>query len=268
MLRKILAMGWLSLMVGIYASVGLAYEVQDVMQGGTIAGRVAFTGTPPVARHFEVQKGPEICGPERTLTKVDVKDGWLNGAVVVLEGVESGKPFTSQRFKSPAPGEGEFQYAGREALHLKVELEKCSFGPFTGVVMADTPVRFANHDGIKHTLHSYVLKGRHATILKTVHNQNLSPDSHTEKMFQSGTLRHARAVALTCDRHDFMENWLYVIESPYFAITDLDGTFALDQVPPGTYDLVVWHPVLGMERQTVRVGPNGHVDADFSLGKK
>lgn len=267
MLRKTLAMGCFALVVCGCASVGLAYEVSEVVNGATIAGRIAFTGTPPAPRHFEVQKGPEVCGPERTLTKVEVQNGWLKGAVVVLEGVKQGKPFEPQHIKDMTPGEGEFRYAGGETLQLNVELQKCSFGPFTGVVMADTLVRFANHDAIKHTLHTYVLKGRHATILKTVHNQHLPPDSQTEKMFQSNTLHHARAVALTCDRHDFMENWLYVIESPYFAISDESGNFTIDQVPPGQYDLVVWHPVLGMQQHVVQIDAGGHLGANFTFAK-
>jgi hypothetical protein len=28
---------------------------------------------------------------------------------------------------------------------------------------------------------------------------------------------------------------------PYYAITDEDGKFRLDEVPPGRYRLVVWH---------------------------
>ena len=260
-------MGCFSLVVCGFTSMGFAYEVNEVVNGATITGRVAFTGAPPVPRHFEVQKGPEVCGSERILTKVDVQNGWLKGAVVVLEGVEQGKPFEPQQLKDVTPGEGEFRYAGGETLDLNVELQKCSFGPFTGVVMADTPVRFANHDVIKHTLHTYVLKGRHATILKTVHNQNLPPDSQTDKSFETKTLRQAHAVALTCDRHDFMENWLYVVESPYFSISERDGTFSMDRVPPGQYNLVVWHPVLGMQQQVIRVDAGGQVDADFTFSK-
>ena len=267
MSRKPIGWGSFFLVACLCASVGFAYEVNEVVHGGTVAGRIGFTGTPPAPRHFEVQKGPEVCGPERTLTKVDVRNGWLKGAVVVLEGVKQGKSFEPQQIKDMTPGEGEFRYSGGDLLHLNVDLEKCSFGPFTGVVMADTPVQFANHDLIKHTLHTYVLKGRNATILKTVHNQNLPPESRTEKIFYSKTLNREGAIALTCDRHDFMENWLYVVDSPYFAISDRDGKFSMDQVPPGEYDLVVWHPVLGMQTQVVQIDAGGQIKADFTFAK-
>jgi hypothetical protein len=36
--------------------------------------------------------------------------------------------------------------------------------------------------------------------------------------------------------------WVVVASHPYFAITDERGHFALEEVPPGAYTLVVWHP--------------------------
>ncbi len=39
--------------------------------------------------------------------------------------------------------------------------------------------------------------------------------------------------------------WVVVAKHPYYAITDDDGKFRLDRVPPGSYTLVVWHaPVI------------------------
>jgi hypothetical protein len=35
--------------------------------------------------------------------------------------------------------------------------------------------------------------------------------------------------------------WVVVAPHPYFALTDERGRFSLDEVPPGTYTLVVWH---------------------------
>ena len=205
--------------------IGFAYEVTPVVNGGAIVGQVAFMGQPPALRVFEVKKNPDVCGEERALTKVEVKDGALKGAILVLEGVEKGKPFEARSFKGTSPNDGEFRYNEGQTLDLDVRLKHCNFGPFTGVVAVDRPVDFFNHDAIKHALHTYVLKGSNATILKTVHVQNLL--SHDEKThtFAQKKLKHGRVVAFICDRHDFMENWMYVVETPYFAISDHDGRF-------------------------------------------
>ena len=260
---------WLSLVVlSVFASVGSAYDVIEVENGATITGKVAFTGTLPHApRRFEVTNGPEVCGPERVLTKLEAHDGMVKGVVIALEGVEKGKPFSSHHDTATGQGRGEFQYAGGHTLNLGVQLEKCSFGPFTGVIKADETVRFVNHDSIKHTLHTYSLKGRKAKIMRTMHTQSLRPQGQTEKDFSPKKLRRAVAVGLTCDRHDFMENWLYVVKNPYYAISDESGSFHIDQIPPGDYNLVAWHPVLGMKEQRVTVTPDGRLPVDFGFMK-
>ena len=267
MWRRICTMIWVFVFLG-FAGAGSAYDVIDVKNGATITGKVTFTGTlPHASRKFEVRNGPDVCGSERVLNKLDVRDGMVQGVVIALEGVEKGKPFPSHRDRATGQGRGEFQYAGGKSLNLGVQLEKCSFGPFTGVMRADESVQFVNHDPIKHTLHTYSLKGRKAKILRTMHTQSLRAQSQTNKDFPAKKLRRASAVVLTCDRHDFMENWLYMVKNPYYAISDESGNFEIGQVPPGDYKLVAWHPVLGMKEQRVTVTPDGRLPVDFEFMK-
>lgn len=267
MWRKTVAMASFSFSLLVASSVGLGYEHKEVSNGATVAGIVAFTGIPPAPKVFEVTKEPQVCGETRGLTKVDVTNGLLKGAVIVLEGIQKGKSFEAKSFQAKAPGEGIFRYEAGEALNLDVRLKNCNFGPFTGVIAADQVVEFANHDSIKHTLHTYVLKGRKSNILRTLNTQSLGAHSEITQEFEPQKMLHGKVVALTCDRHDFMENWLYVVESPYFAISDEGGNFSIDQVPPGQYDLVAWHPVLGTKRQEVRVEANGSMNVNFSFNK-
>ena len=267
MWRRIFTMSWVFVLSG-FAGAGFAYDVVEVENGATITGKMTFTGTIPHApRQFEVRNGPEVCGAERVLNKVDVRDGMVKGMVIALEGVERGKPFPSHHDTATGQGRGIFQYAGGNALNLGVQLEQCSFGPFTGVIRADETVRFVNHDPIKHMLHTYALKGRKAKILRTVHTQSLRPQGQMEKVFPAKKMRRAVAVGLTCDRHDFMENWLYVVKNPYYAISDASGKFEIGHVPPGNYNLVAWHPVLGMQEQRVTVTPDSRLPVDFEFVK-
>lgn len=267
MWRDTVATGWFALVMLACTSTGFAYEVIEVRNGGTITGSVALTGTPPPPRHFTVRKGAEVCGTNRILTKVEAHHGMVRGVIVALEGVEQGKPFPTYQATANGPGHGEFHYTGGNTMNLGVHLKTCSFGPFTGVMMADDIIRFVNHDSIKHILHTYALQGRNAKMLKTVHTQSLGAESQTEKVFPAKRLRHAHAVALTCDRHDFMENWLYLAHNPYYAISDETGHFSIDRIPPGDYILVAWHPVLGMQEQHVIIASHGRLAANFEFTK-
>jgi plastocyanin len=260
-----------SIIIGILANVFLltganmvhAYEVGEVHHGGAIYGQAIFSGTPPTPLRFTVDKNPEICGQERSLLKVETHNGLLAGAVVVLEGVKKGKPFPTQAFPGNLPGEGEFRYQGGRSLGLQVKAKGCNFGPFTGVIAADEAVQFENQDSIKHTLHTFVALDSKGTILRTVHNQDIHPEVSIHRTFDSGKLRGSHLVRVTCNRHDFMQNWLYVVDHPYFAISDKEGRFTIDRIPPGTYDLLAWHPILGEQRQEVRVTEEGELKPEF-----
>lgn len=245
-----------------------AYVVADVENGGTITGRVTFEGTVPAPKRFEVEKDPDVCGRERSLIEVAAANGFLQGAVVVLEGVEKGKPFSTEGHRGSPPGEGAFQYSGGDRLSLEVHTKRCNFGPFTGVLAADEPVRFLNHDPMKHVLHSFSAFGEKGLILRTIHNRDIHPETPIERTFRATRLKTSRVVRITCNRHDFMQNWLYVVRTPYFSMTDHDGRFTIDEVPPGRYELIAWHPALGLKRQAVSVTAAGQVEASFGFSEE
>jgi hypothetical protein len=258
---------WSALAIFGGISVAMAYDVGNVPHSGTIAGAVVFQGDPPAPKVFEVKKDPDLCGTERRLSEVAVRNGRLKGAIVVLEGVAKGKPFADQQFAEGPPDEGEFRYAEGETLALEILTKRCNFGPPTGVVAPDQPIRFVNQDPVKHTLHTYAAIGRQGLVLRTIHNRDISPRSTVERTFQTRKLKGSRVVRITCDRHSFMQNWLYVVETPYFAVSDEDGRFTIDHVPPGRYELTAWHPVLGLKRQDVTVAVDDTVDADFEFSR-
>ncbi|WP_447971827.1 carboxypeptidase regulatory-like domain-containing protein [Nitrospira sp. M1] len=245
-----------------------AYETTEVVNPGTLSGHVTFEGKILAPRTFTVQKNPEICGQTRSLTKVSVNDGKLQGAVIALEGITRGKAFEEKHIRADRPGQGEFHYRAGDTLDLEVRTKKCNFGPFTGVLARDEPIQFTNNDSIKHTLHTYVLRGNKATILKTVHNRGIPALGTLNETFTHKKLKQPGVVAITCDRHDFMENWLYVADSPYFAISDEQGRFNIDQIPPGTYTMVVWHPVLGTQKHNVTITPQHPVTLNLEFVKK
>lgn len=248
------------------ATLAPAYEVVETKHGATLKGRVSFQGTPPAAKRFEVDKDQEVCGEERSLEAVTVSlDGWLRDAVIVLEGVTRGKPFPAQRFAGPPPGQGEFRYGAGKELSLEVRTKGCSFGPYTGVLAPDAPIGFLNEDPVRHTLHTFAAFGPDARILRTVHNMHIHAGTEETRTFASGKLRDSRVVRIICDRHAHMQNWLYVVTSPYFAFTDEAGAFVIDRIPPGRYELVAWHPELGRLTREISVTENDAMEEHFEF---
>ena len=61
-------------------------------------------------------------------------------------------------------------------------------------------------------------------------------------------------IRITCALHPAMEAWLYVAPHPWVAVTDETGAFAIRDVPPGKYTLLLRHPDTGLlERRPVEV---------------
>jgi hypothetical protein len=64
-----------------------------------------------------------------------------------------------------------------------------------------------------------------------------------------------------------MQNWLYVVKNPYFAISNVEGKFVIDNIPPGHYTLRAWHPVLGLQEQEVNVTPGTASEINFAFSE-
>ena len=126
-------------------------------------------------------------------------------------------------------------------------------------------MQFENQDPIKHTLHTFAARDTKGTILRTVHNQDIHPQDTIERTFDSGKLKGNPVVRITCNRHDFMQNWLDVVDHPYFAISDEEGNFSIDNIPPGHYTLRAWHPILGLQEQEVHVTQGKALGTDFAF---
>jgi hypothetical protein len=48
-------------------------------------------------------------------------------------------------------------------------------------------------------------------------------------------------VRIDCDRHLWERAWVYVSAHPYVAVTGADGRFLIKDLPPGRYQVRVWH---------------------------
>ena len=73
------------------------------------------------------------------------------------------------------------------------------------------------------------------------------------------------AIKFKCDVHPWMESYLFVLDHPFFAVTDGDGSFEIDGLPPGTYTLAAWHVKAGEQEQEITVGADGSAQASFEF---
>ena len=68
------------------------------------------------------------------------------------------------------------------------------------------------------------------------HNLGTWPQGQ-KKSFQFNDLG---AAPLLCNVHPEMSGYVVVAPTPYFAVTDQEGNFEIQNVPPGHYNLATW----------------------------
>ena len=97
---------------------------------------------------------------------------------------------------------------------------------------------------------------------------------HRSALHVSGTtnvvqlVKGRKVLTMQCGMHPYMQNWCYAIDNPYYAVTNLNGSFATDDPLAGTYRIKAWHPILGAEERELTVKPNETVSRDLSFGAK
>jgi hypothetical protein len=68
-------------------------------------------------------------------------------------------------------------------------------------------------------------------------------------------------IKIKCDVHSWMKSFAFVMDHPFFAVTDTEGKFKIDNLPKGIYTLKTWHEKLGELSQQIVVGDeDGSID--------
>jgi hypothetical protein len=102
-------------------------------------------------------------------------------------------------------------------------------------------VEFLNTDRLLHNLHSN--STGNPTFNRT------QPRGRTIPL----VFKKAEIIRVDCDLHPWMRAWVVVAEHPFYAVTNDQGEFMLDNVPPGEYTLQLWQESLGTVTQDVTV---------------
>ena len=68
-----------------------------------------------------------------------------------------------------------------------------------------------------------------------------------------------------CDIHSHMNAFILVFNHPFFAVTDPEGRYLIDHVPPGRYSVLAWNEGLSSDPKLVTVPDDGVTELDFTL---
>jgi plastocyanin len=132
----------------------------------------------------------------------------------------SGVVISVRAVDEPAPG--------APAKHAVMLQKNKMFAPHIMPVVAGTTIDFPNADPIFHSAFS------------TYGGQIFDLGLYAPGTSRSVRFRRSGIVRVFCNIHPSMSAVILVLPTPYFVVTQRDGSFRLD-VPPGAYDLDVFH---------------------------
>jgi plastocyanin len=140
-----------------------------------------------------------------------------------------------------------------EGGHAVMDQRNETFVPHVLAITTGTIVDFPNSDKFYHNVFSLSKSkpfdlGRYAT-----------GNSRPVRFDRPGIVR------VFCDIHSHMSAFILVFSHPFFALTDAEGRYSIDNVPPGTYGVIAWNEGAPSDPKAVTVPDRGLVELDFTL---
>ena len=215
------------------------YTTIDENTAGVVSGTVHFAGKEPQRIQIDMAQDPvcSLAQPNYTEQYV-VHDGGLQNVFIYVK-----------------DGLGNKLYAP-SSEPVVIDQKGCRFTPHVVGVMAGQPVKFTNSDATMHNVHM-------TPQLST--NQSVDISQPPNGSGEMRTLPTPELmVPVRCNNHPWMEAFINVAASPFFAVSDADGHFTIKGLPPGTYTIVAVHEKLGQQAATVTVESKQATTQDFT----
>jgi len=221
------------------------HPVPDTQGGGTISGKVKFSGAKPAMRKIDMSEEPKCkakyaAAPPTDEAVVVNANGTLADVFVY---VKSGLPAS---YKAPAPGGP-----------VTLDQDGCRYHPHVLGILVGQSLAIKNSDGVLHNIKAKGTKNRPFNISQPTVMTSDRTFTAPEVM-----------VPLECNVHGWMHAWLGVLPHPFFSITGTDGAFTIKGLPPGTYTVEAWQEKYGTQTATVTVAGSETKTADFSFAAK
>jgi plastocyanin len=209
------------------------------VSAATIKGNVRYSGTRVEKKTFPVTIDQYLCGKEKEAGDLVLSSAnGIRNVVVSLNGVPAGS-------KAPV-----------NAAPAKMDQKQCVFVPRVVVVPVGGTVEFLNSDRLLHNVRG---GGKENPPFNRA-----QPHARTIAI----GFKSPEVLRVDCDLHSWMRGWIVVAEHPFYAVTNEEGEFVFENVPPGKYKLQAWQEILGRVDQEVAVSGEGTQTITVRMEKK
>lgn len=216
----------------------------DPATAGTLSGHIRYTGKRPARKAIDMSEEPACVeahkGKAYDESLVVSKNGGLANAFVYVKSGLEGKTFAVP------------------ATPVTIDQSGCWFHPRISGIQVGQTLQVINSDPVTHNIHPM------AEINREWNHSQGAGDPPIARRF----IKPEIMIKVKCNIHSWMHAFFGVTSNPYFAVSGDDGSFAIKNLPPGTYTIAVWQEILGTQEQQVTVGPHGDLQANFTFKEK
>jgi hypothetical protein len=220
------------------------YVPTDSLQGEMGSLSVAVTLTDETISDTTVFpiRDFEVCGAQLADNSIQREGRALGGAVAWLKNVSAGKALpVRKRF---------------DLVH-----QGCLLSPRVQAAVVGGTLNVRNNDGALHVLR--FRDTRSSETLARITQSERGQVVPIDYMFDV-----PRVIEVTCESHPWTKAWIHVFDQPYHGVTDRAGNAIMDSVPPGSYQLMVWHERFGEQRSDVAISAGVRTSAGVALEKR
>ncbi len=139
-----------------------------------------------------------------------------------------------------------------------IDQRSMQFNPHVLPIVVGTTVRFLNSDPTPHN----VFSPDHEK-----YNLGTWPQGQTKDHTFATCAKAPCVYVQLCRVHPEMEGYVVVLQNPFYAVSGKDGRYRIDNVPPGSYSLGVWHAKLKSAPKPVTVDGAKPAVVDFVLSR-
>ena len=213
----------------------------DPETAGSITGTIRYTGRKPSRKMIDMGEDPACVeahhGKAYDESLIVSSTGALGNAFIYVK-----KGLEGKTFEVPA-------------TPVTIDQSGCWFRPRVLGIQINQVLQVINSDPVTHNIHPM------AQINREWNHSQGPGDAPLKRKF----LKREIMIQVKCNIHSWMHAYIGVLEHPYFAVSKDDGSFAIKNLPPGTYTIGVWQENLGTQEKQVTVAPRNNIVTDFTF---
>jgi len=237
----------LALAVAVFTVVYHSHTAAHAAATGSITGTVKLDGTAPHQKGIDMSKDPycvklHASDPAHLeLVEVGTNNGLENVVLYISQGLTG-------------------DAASQKPTNVPVFDQKgCMYTPHVLAMDVGQEFKVTTSDQTTHNIHP------EPNPMTGNIPWNRSQPPGAAPIVQSW--KAEEVIPVQCNIHPWMHGYFVVVKGPY-ATTKDDGTYTIENVPPGSYTVTAWQETYGKQTQKVTVAEGKPASADFTFKAK